>query len=85
MSTIPTSSRSTRSRIDDLILRELRRVIRLPDWTVTERWHGIYAKYASRPIFEAEPLPNVHIRTGTGGSGMTMAFGLADVCWEQWS
>jgi FAD dependent oxidoreductase TIGR03364 len=74
-----------KSRIDDLILRELRRVIRLPDWTVSERWHGIYAKHPSRPIFEATPLPEVHIRTGAGGSGMTMAFGLADSCWEQWS
>jgi FAD dependent oxidoreductase TIGR03364 len=73
-----------KSRIDDLILRELRRVIRLPDWTVAERWHGIYARHAARPIFEATPLPEVHIRTGAGGSGMTMAFGLAERCWEQW-
>ncbi len=26
--------------IDDLILRELRRLIRLPDWKIAERWHG---------------------------------------------
>jgi FAD dependent oxidoreductase TIGR03364 len=71
--------------IDDLILRELRRVMRLADWTIAERWHGIYARHASRPSFEATPLPGVHIRTGTGGSGMTMAFGLADGCWEEWS
>jgi len=71
--------------IDDLILRELRRVIRLPDWAVAERWHGVYAKHPSAPVFEAEPLPGVHICTGTGGSGMTMAFGLADRRWETWS
>lgn len=74
-----------KSVIDDLILRELRRVIRIPDWTISERWHGIYAKHPSLPIFEDTPLPNVHIRTGTGGSGMTMALGLADRSWEQWS
>jgi FAD dependent oxidoreductase TIGR03364 len=73
-----------KAQIDDLILRELRRVIRLPDWTIAERWHGIYAKHASRPSFEATPLPEIHIRTGTGGAGMTMAFGLAERCWEQW-
>ena len=28
------------------------------------------------------PMPGVFIRTGTGGSGMTMAFGLADRTWE---
>ncbi len=74
-----------KSRIDDLILRELRKVIDLPDWAVTERWHGIYAKHHSLPIVEATPLPNVHIHTGAGGAGMTMAFGLADLCWERWS
>ncbi len=74
-----------KSMIDDMILRELRRVIRLSDWTVIERWHGIYAKHPSRPIFEATPLQNVHICTGTGGSGMTMSFGLADRFWEQLS
>ena len=46
-----------RVAIDDLILRELRRVIRLPDWTIAERWHGIYAKHETQPLFEAEPLP----------------------------
>ncbi|MDG3004704.1 TIGR03364 family FAD-dependent oxidoreductase [Paludisphaera mucosa] len=74
-----------KAAIDDLILRELRRVIRLPSWEVAERWHGIYAKHPTRPIFEAEPTPGVFIRTGTGGSGMTTAFGLADRDWEGWS
>lgn len=74
-----------KSEIDALILGELRKVIRLPDWTVTEHWHGTYAKHPSQPVFEAEPQPGVHICTGTGGSGMTMAFGLADSRWETWS
>ena len=71
--------------IDDLILRELRRVVRLPDWTIAERWHGIYAKHETQPLFEAEPLPRVHVCTATGGAGMTMAFGLAEQSWENWS
>ncbi len=68
--------------IDNLILRELGRVIRLPSWEITERWHGIYAKNGTRPLFEAEPLPRVHVQTGTGGAGMTMSFGLAERFWE---
>jgi FAD dependent oxidoreductase TIGR03364 len=68
--------------IDDLILRELQKVIRLPSWKITERWYGIYAKHDTQPLFEAEPLPGVHIQTGTGGSGMTMSFGLAERFWE---
>lgn len=71
--------------IDELMLRELRRVICLPDWTIQARWHGTYAKHPSQPLFEAEPLPGVHICTGTGGAGMSMAFGLAERCWEAWS
>jgi FAD dependent oxidoreductase TIGR03364 len=74
-----------RAEIDDLILRELRRVIRLPDWAIARRWHGVYARHEGQPVFEAEPIPGVHIRTGTGGAGMTMAFGLAERCWETWS
>jgi D-hydroxyproline dehydrogenase subunit beta len=71
-----------KSLIDELMLRELRRVICLPDWTIQARWHGSYAKHPTQAIFQAEPLPGVHICTGTGGAGMTMAFGLAEQFWE---
>jgi D-hydroxyproline dehydrogenase subunit beta len=71
--------------IDDLIVRELRRLIHVPDWTIVARWHGIYGKHPTQPLFEAQPLPHVHIRTGTGGAGMTMAFGLAERSWEEQS
>lgn len=74
-----------KTAIDDLILRELSSVIRLPDWMVVERWHGIYARHPSQPVFAAEPYPGVFVRTGAGGSGMTMAFGLAERDWESWS
>jgi FAD dependent oxidoreductase TIGR03364 len=74
-----------KAEIDELILRELRRLIRLPDWTIAERWHGVYAKHPTQLMFEAEPLPGVHIRTATGGAGMTLAFGLAERSWERWS
>jgi len=67
-----------KAEIDDLILRELGRLFDFPDWTIGERWHGIYARYPGQPEFRADPLPDVHIVTGTGGSGMTLAFGLAE-------
>ena len=73
-----------KAEIDDLILRELRKVLALPSWKIAERWHGIYAKHPSAPSFEAEPMPDVRICSGTGGSGMTMSFGLADRAWELW-
>jgi FAD dependent oxidoreductase TIGR03364 len=64
--------------IDDLILRELRKVVQLPDWSVLERWHGIYLKRRDGAVFCTEPQPDVHIFNGLGGSGMTMSFGLTE-------
>ncbi|MCA9067986.1 MAG: TIGR03364 family FAD-dependent oxidoreductase [Planctomycetaceae bacterium] len=73
-----------KTEIDDLMLRELQKVIRLSDWTIHERWHGIYAKHATRPVFESQPTEGVHVFVGTGGAGMTLAFGLADRAWTTW-
>ena len=74
-----------KQRIDELMLRELRSIVQLPDWTIQEHWHGIYAKHPSEPVFAAEPLPNVFVRSCTGGAGMTMSFGIAEQDWERWS
>lgn len=72
------------SHVDELILRELHHVIELPDWTIAERWHGIYTKSTEAPVFEAEPLPGAYTVTATSGAGMTLAFGLAERAWERW-
>lgn len=71
--------------IDDLILRELHKILRLPTWDIAARWHGVYAKLPGRPVFEASPQPGVHVCTATGGAGMTMSFGLAERAWRTWS
>jgi FAD dependent oxidoreductase TIGR03364 len=72
------------SQIDELILRQLHKVIRFSDWTIAERWHGIYAKHPALPVFESETDDGVQIFVGTGGAGMTMSFGLADRAWKRW-
>lgn len=64
--------------IDEIILREVRKLFDFPDWTIAERWHGIYAKNPNGTDFREEPIPNVHIANGLGGAGMTMSFGIAD-------
>jgi FAD dependent oxidoreductase TIGR03364 len=72
-----------KAEIDELILRELRKVFQLPSWTIAERWHGVYAKHPRLPVFQSSPLPGLQIFTGTGGAGMTMSFGLAEHFWNQ--
>jgi len=71
--------------IDQLMLRELRKILHLPDWTMSEHWHGVYAKHPTLPVFEANPEPGIHLCTGTGGAGMTMSFGLSERMWDRWS
>lgn len=72
-----------KAEIDDLILRELRKLLELPDWTIRERWHGIYVKAPDLIQFDAEPEPGVRVAIASGGAGMTMSFGLADEAWER--
>lgn len=73
-----------KAEIDQLIIAELKKIICLPDWTIRERWHGIYAKHPQRPVYEAQPQPGVFVAVGPGGAGMTMSFGLADQSWKEW-
>ena len=73
-----------KTEIDDIILRELSRIASLPAWEITERWHGVYGKHPTSAIVRTEPAPGVHVRVGTGGAGMTMAFGLAEDDWKAW-
>ncbi|MBM80904.1 MAG: TIGR03364 family FAD-dependent oxidoreductase [Planctomycetaceae bacterium] len=71
-----------KSQIEALMLRELAKIIKLPDWEIAERWHGVYAKHPHALIFYAEPADGVHVTVGPGGAGMTMSFGLADQAWR---
>lgn len=71
------------TRIDELILRELRKIVRLRDWTIQERWHGVYVKHPERPVVLSEPQPGVHLFAATGGTGMTLSMALADQFWRE--
>lgn len=71
-------------RIDELILKELRQRIELPDWTIQQRWHGVYPKLSGTVQYVHEVEPEVRVVIASGGCGMTMSFGLAESLWESW-
>ncbi|MEM8734712.1 MAG: FAD-dependent oxidoreductase, partial [Planctomycetota bacterium] len=70
--------------IDELMLRELRKLIQLEDWSVRERWSGIYAKHPTKIVHADSPHPQVKVLVGPGGAGMTLSFGLAEQAWQSW-
>ena len=72
-----------RAEIDELILRELKPLVRLPDWDIAERWHGVYAKHPSKTEFIAEPAPGVVVMNALGGAGMTRSFAVAEDFWSR--
>ena len=43
-----------------------------------QHWHGVYAKHPDKLYLSLSPTPNVRMVTATGGSGMTVSFGLAE-------
>jgi D-hydroxyproline dehydrogenase subunit beta len=68
--------------IDELITGYARRMLRLPDWSIAARWHGVYAKGPDPIHFTAKPQPGCHVMGSPGGAGMTLSFGLAERWWE---
>jgi D-hydroxyproline dehydrogenase subunit beta len=69
--------------IDELIMKYLRQMIDLPEWGLTARWHGIYAKHPEKTLFTAQPQPGCYIVNAPGGAGMTMSFGNAAYLWKE--
>ena len=72
------------AEIDELILDEIQKLIRVPELRIQKRWHGIYAKHPEKHIVELEPQPNCKIVTAPGGAGMTLSFGIAEQTWKNW-
>jgi glycine/D-amino acid oxidase-like deaminating enzyme len=67
-----------RSEIDDLVLSYARGFLQAPALEIAQHWHGVYAKHPDQPFVSLSPAPHVRVVTATGGSGMTLSFGLAE-------
>ncbi|HAC91384.1 MAG TPA: TIGR03364 family FAD-dependent oxidoreductase [Planctomycetaceae bacterium] len=72
-------------RINALILADLHKIIRLPEWKMESQWHGIYAKIPDSIAVITSPEPSVQVCTGLGGAGMTLALGIAENNWQIWN
>ncbi|MHC2066062.1 TIGR03364 family FAD-dependent oxidoreductase [Bremerella sp. T1] len=73
-----------KSEIDDLMLRELRKIIDVPNWNIARRWHGFYAKHPSQMCFVREVCPDVLVVNGFGGNGMTLSLAFAESIINHW-
>lgn len=71
-----------KAEIEELILRELRKILHLPNWSIAQRWDGYYAKHPTQPFFHARVADQVDLFTGLGGAGMTLSHGIAEQYWE---
>lgn len=63
--------------IDALMVAELQRVLRIEQFSVTERWTGSYAS-AAEPVFACCPAPGVALGIVTGGTGASTGFAFSE-------
>jgi FAD dependent oxidoreductase TIGR03364 len=61
--------------INDLILREAKKMITLPNWKIQNFWAGYYAQSADGGVYEYNISNKIYISTGIGGKGMTTGAG----------
>jgi FAD dependent oxidoreductase TIGR03364 len=66
-----------RQDLNELILREARRMLDLPDWTLQRTWAGYYAQTGDGGVYTREIDERIFITTGIGGKGMTTSPGVA--------
>ena len=61
--------------INELILKEAKKMISLPNWNIQNYWAGYYAQSADGGVYEHDISNKVYISTGIGGKGMTTGAG----------
>jgi D-hydroxyproline dehydrogenase subunit beta len=71
------------AHVEQLMLREMQRVLRLPHYEIVERWTGIYPS-GMEDAFIEPVLPGVDVVSVSSGTGMSTAFGLANDWASTW-
>jgi len=63
--------------INELMLREAKKIMHFPHWNIKSTWNGYYATHADG-IYDQEVEQGIHIVTGIGGKGMSTGAGYAE-------
>ena len=61
--------------IDRFMLHEAKKIIKLPNYQIQQRWYGMYSQCKTSDIFRKTIEEDIHIITGIGGKGMTGSAG----------
>lgn len=69
-------------RVDELILKEARRLLGVDSLSVRERWCGVYPSAEGEPFLVQWPRPGVAVVEVVSGIGMTTALGLAPLTFD---
>jgi FAD dependent oxidoreductase TIGR03364 len=64
--------------VEDLILDEMHRTLRLPGARVVERWTGTYASLPDRLMLREAPGDGIRLVIVTSGTGASTAFAIAE-------
>jgi glycine/D-amino acid oxidase-like deaminating enzyme len=63
--------------LNQLMLREARKILDLPSWKIQTTWNGYYCQSKNAEIFNQVIDSKINIVTGIGGKGMTTSCGYA--------
>lgn len=63
--------------IDEFIIKEAKKIIKLPNYEIQNRWLGFYSQCKTQDIFQQQIGNHTNIITGIGGKGMTGSAGFS--------
>ncbi|WP_036381669.1 TIGR03364 family FAD-dependent oxidoreductase [Muricauda sp. MAR_2010_75] len=63
--------------IDNFMVKEAKKIIKLPTYEIQRRWYGMYSQCKSSDLFKKTIDEHIHIVTGIGGKGMTGSAGFS--------
>ncbi len=73
-----------KDEIDELMMREISKVLLIPNPAISRRWAGFYAKHPQRMFSIREVESNLYLVNGFGGNGMTLSLAVSESVIERW-